>query len=163
MRWFDVGNLLMSDSVFGFAKPEDSLGFLLWQITTAWQRSIRKALDPFHLTHPQFVIMASLLWFKEQKKVPTQVQIAGMSGLDKMTVSTAIRALVDLGYVIRAEHKTDTRAKTVQLTISGKRLVSKVVPMVEGIDAAFFGVLSDKEQRELAGSFVSLYKNQRMG
>jgi DNA-binding MarR family transcriptional regulator len=147
----------MNNSSFGFAKPEDSLGFLLWQITTTWQRSIKRALDPFGITHPQFVIMASLLWFQEKKQISTQVMIANMTGLDKMTVSTAVRTLLSLEYVTRAEHKTDTRAKTVQLTVSGKKLIAKMVPIVESVDAEFFGILSVKEQKGLAQSFLSLH------
>ncbi len=148
----------MSKSNFGFEKPEDSLGFLLWQTTMTWQKLIRKALDQFDITHPQFVIMATILWFQEQKKVSTQIMIARQSNLDKMTVSTAIRALVNLGYLTRAEHETDTRAKTVLLTVAGKRLISKMVPLVEGIDASFFGVLPVKEQRQLGASFISLHE-----
>jgi len=147
----------MNNSSFGFEKPEDSLGFLLWKITTTWQRSIKRALDPFGITHPQFVIMASLLWFQEKKQISTQVMIANMTGLDKMTVSTAVRTLLSLEYVTRAEHKTDTRAKTVQLTVSGKKLIAKMVPIVESVDAEFFGILSVKEQKGLAQSFLSLH------
>lgn len=148
----------MNNSSFGFEKPEDSLGFLLWQITTTWQRSIKKALDPFGITHPQFVIIASLLWFQEKKQISTQVMIANMTGLDKMTVSTAVRTLLSLEYVTRAEHKTDTRAKTVQLTVSGKKLIAKMVPIVESVDSEFFGILSVKEQNGLAQSFLSLHR-----
>ena len=148
----------MSKSNFGFEKPEDSLGFLLWQTTMTWQKLIRKALDQFDITHPQFVIMATILWFQEQKKVSTQIMIARQSNLDKMTVSTAIRTLVSLGYLTRAEHETDTRAKIVQLTPTGKRLIAKIVPIVEGIDASFFGVLPVKEQRQLGASFISLHE-----
>lgn len=147
----------MNNSSFGFEKPEDSLGFLLWQITTTWQRAIKKALDPFGINHPQFVIMASLLWFQEKKQISTQVMIANMTGLDKMTVSAAVRTLLSLEYVTRAEHKTDTRAKTVQLTASGKKLIAKMVPIIEGVDAEFFGILSAKEQKGLAQSFLSLH------
>lgn len=56
----------MSDIPFGFAKPEDSPGFLLWQTTIIWQRRIKKALESHDISHAQFVIMAILLWFETQ-------------------------------------------------------------------------------------------------
>ncbi len=134
---------------FGFEKPEDSPGFLLWQTTLTWQRHIKKALEVYELSHPQFVIMALLLWFQTHHYDTTQILIANWSKLDKMTVSTALKKLVLLGYVHRMEHETDTRAKSVSLTSKGKELVRKLVPLVEEIDAMFFSKTSVAEQKSL--------------
>ena len=62
----------MPKSAFGFEEPEDSPGFLLWQVTVSWQRAIKSALEPYKITHPQFVIMALLMWFTEQGIDPIQ-------------------------------------------------------------------------------------------
>lgn len=50
----------MSNLPFGFDKPEDSPGFLLWQTTMIWQRQIKKALEQYNVSHAQFVIIATL-------------------------------------------------------------------------------------------------------
>ena len=42
-----------------FATPEESTGLLLWQVTNRWQAAQRAALQPFGLTHVQFVLTAS--------------------------------------------------------------------------------------------------------
>jgi len=42
---------------------EDSPGLLLWQTTIFWQRMIKKALEPYGISHAQFVIMVILLWW----------------------------------------------------------------------------------------------------
>ncbi len=55
-----------ANSTFGFDKPEDSPGFLLWQTTITWQRLIKKALEFSGISHPQFVILAITLWFENQ-------------------------------------------------------------------------------------------------
>ncbi|MBX9786985.1 MAG: MarR family winged helix-turn-helix transcriptional regulator [Alphaproteobacteria bacterium] len=136
-------------SVFGFEVPEDSPGFLLWQTTITWQRLIKKALDSYEISHPQFVIMAVALWLKEHHQDPTQVSIVRLSKLDKMTVSTSLKKLSLQGYVSRKESEKDTRAKWVNLTPQGKALVSKLIPMVEGIDAEFFGKVSQRDQQSL--------------
>jgi len=124
----------MSDSTFGFDKPEDSPGFLLWQTTITWQRLIKKALDHYHISHAQFVIMAVVLWFEEKKQQPTQVLIVRQSKLDKMTVSKSLKKLVAEGFIERAEHEQDTRAKSVHLTKKGRTMAMKLVPIVEKID-----------------------------
>lgn len=127
------------NSAFGFEAPEDSPGFLLWQTTITWQRLIKKALEAHDISHAQFVIMAILLWFEEHHQDPTQIALARLSKLDKMTVSKSLKKLVLEGYIRREESQKDTRAKWVYLTLKGKELAAKLVPVVEGIDAEFFG------------------------
>ncbi len=139
----------MPDKAFGFEKPEDSPGFLLWQTTITWQRLIKKALDPYQISHAQFVIMAIVLWFEGLKQEPTQILIVRQSKLDKMTVSKSLKKLASLGLIKRTEHETDTRAKSVNLTTKGRTLASKLVPIVEKIDEKFFGIVSAKDQRLL--------------
>ncbi len=43
--------------------PASSPGFLLWKVSNAWQRRQRAALEPFGLTHSQFVLLATATWF----------------------------------------------------------------------------------------------------
>jgi len=134
---------------FGFEKPEDSPGFLLWQSTMVWQRLIKQALEPYEIPHASFVILATLLWFEAHDYDTTQILIAQWSKLDKMTVSKALKALVSEGLVNRIEHKKDTRAKSVSLTEKGKNLIHQLVPIVEQIDATFFGSVSEHEEQSL--------------
>jgi DNA-binding MarR family transcriptional regulator len=122
---------LTHDKIFSFDAPEDSPGLLLWQTTVTWQRQIKKALDPYDIAHAQFVIMAITFWFEEHQQNPTQVLIANLSKLDKMTISKSLKKLVSLGYMDRCESKSDTRAKWVSLTLKGKKLIQKLVPIVE--------------------------------
>lgn len=103
-----------------------------------WQRLIKKALDPFGVSHAQFVIMATLLWFRSHGYTSAQVDIINWTKLDPMTVSKSLKKLVLDGYVERVEHKSDARAKEVSLTKKGIKLVETLVPIVEAVDADFF-------------------------
>jgi DNA-binding MarR family transcriptional regulator len=136
---------------FGFEKPLDSPGFLLWQTTMVWQRNIKKALDPYEISHPQFVLMATLLWFEAHGYDTTQTLMIQWSKLDKMTVSKSLRKLETRGFVKRAEHETDTRAKSVILTERGKEMIHILVPLVEKTDETFFGVLGKEKEGQLIG------------
>ncbi|TAK73196.1 MAG: MarR family transcriptional regulator [Gammaproteobacteria bacterium] len=146
----------MRESVFGFDQPEDSPGFLLWQTMVTWQRLIKKALDPYNISHAQFVILANVLWFERVNQKPTQILIVRSTKLDKMTVSKSLKKLVAEGLIKRREHETDTRAKSVYLTAKGKAMASKLVPMVEKIDEEFFGVISATHQRSLVNILADL-------
>lgn len=145
-------NKLKNRSPFGFERSEDSPGFLLWQTTITWQRLIKNALEPFDISHPQFVIMTILMWFEEHKYDTMQVSIVNWSKLDKMTVSQSLKKLAAQRLVKRVEHKVDTRAKMVMLTDKGRNLIKKLIPIVELIDTEFFGQVSKQEEL----SFISI-------
>lgn len=136
-------------SVFSVDRPEESLGFLLWQTMITWQRLIKKTLDAYDMSHPQFVILALLRWFEDNKIKPTQIKIATLSKLDKMTVSKAVRKLGELGYLTRHENEMDPRAKTVLLTEKGHKVIEVLAPLIERIDGNFFNNLSDDKQNQL--------------
>lgn len=143
-------------STFGFKRAEDSPGFLLWQLSTSWQRAIKKALEPHYISHPQFVVMAITLWFMEHKEELTQTTIIKMSKLDPMTVSNVAQKLSELGLLDRKESLEDSRAKALILTPEGVKLTKKLVPVVESVDRSYFGCLDQNEQRELVRLFQKL-------
>jgi DNA-binding MarR family transcriptional regulator len=136
--------------------PEDSLGYLLWQTTITWQRKIKKSLEPFNISHAQFVILAILLWQTSKKLNTTQTTIANMSKLDKMTISKSLKKLSALKLVQRTEDKIDTRAKQVKLTPKGTELAKILVPIVEDIDSHFFGKLEPPLQKNLLQNLCKL-------
>lgn len=146
----------MKQEPFGFERPEHSPGFMLWQTTIMWQRRIAKALEPHNISHPQFVIMAVLLWLQGHKEEVFQVDIIELTKLDKMTVSNSLRKLESLGYLTRKESRNDSRAKKVTLITKGKNLIKKLVPIVESTDAEFFDSLDTKDQSSLLKLLIQL-------
>jgi DNA-binding MarR family transcriptional regulator len=144
-----------SDNTFSVEKPEESSGFLLWQVTNLWQREIKKALEQYGLTHSQFVLMASIHWLTIHKQEVTQIVLSAHTKIDPMTTSTVLRTLQQKGFIQRQEHLTDTRAKTVVLTEDGKKITKKAVVTVEKFDAKFFSLLGSKTT-ELNKNLITL-------
>jgi len=132
------------DNTFSVENAEESSGFLLWQVTNLWQREIKKALEPHGLTHSQFVLLASIHWLSLQKQEVTQILLSSHTKIDPMTTSTVLRTLQTKGLLKRQEHSTDTRAKTVGLTDSGKKIIKQAVITVENFDKTFFATLGSK-------------------
>ena len=137
-----------------------SSGFLLWQVTTLWQREMKIALEEVNLSHSGFVLLASLLWFKEQDVVVTQTTLIEHTKLDKMTVSKSLKKLEKDAFVLRAENEADTRAKTIVLTDDGVALAMKSVMIVEEVDKRFFSVFSQQEKKQFNGLFLKLLGNK---
>ena len=124
----------------------DSPGFLLWVISNDWRREQTAALDPLGLTHVQFVLLASLLWFAahESDEPVTQARLARHARTDAMMTSQVARALEDRRLLARVPHPTDTRAKCLELTSKGEDLVRRAFPLVEHVNAEFFGRLGTR-------------------
>ena len=133
-----------SEKIFSVETPEESSGFLLWQVTNLWQREMRKALKRYDLTHTQFVLLASTLWLSKQNEAVTQTLLSSHTKIDRMTTSTVLRALQKRGLIERQDHLTDTRAKAIRLTPSGRKTAKLAVTVVEKFDSDFFHPLGDE-------------------
>jgi len=129
------------NTISQFEDSNDSPGFLLWQVSSLWQRQVNAALKQFNLTHAQFVLLASMTWLADGKKHLTQVELANHAKMDVMMTSNVLRTLEEKGLVKRNPHPTDTRAKSLAVTSKGRELAEQAVPVVENIDNTFFGVL----------------------
>ena len=134
----------MSEEIeFQFKSPGDSPGYLLGQLTTLWQRRIKKVLDPLNLTQTQFVLMTALAWLSKTNEAVTQVEIAEQSNADRMMVSKVLRTLEEKKFISRHEHPTDTRAKVIKLTTDGANVLQKALTAVEQADMGFFSPLGN--------------------
>lgn len=122
-------------------KPGESPGFQLWLVTHAWQRQIETALSPLGLTHMQFVMLAAVEWLsREPETIVTQQAISQFTGVAKMQVSQTLGRIERGGLITRSVATDDRRAHAVRLTSSGYDRLLLALPLVEGIDRAFFGV-----------------------
>lgn len=127
-----------------FEGPEQSPGFLLWRVSTKWRREIETALATLHLTHPQFVLLASLGWLTRHHTDVTQVELARHCSTDVNMTSQILRSLEQKGYIERHQRKGDERSKLPRLTEKGAKLVEQAIPLVEKVDNDFFGKLGQE-------------------
>ncbi len=124
----------------------ESTGLLFIRAYHKWHGLIKNKLRTIDLTHPQFVVLTTLAALLRQQEWVSQTDIARFSDIDVMTVSQIIRLLVKKGLIIREVHPKDSRANIILLTDTGLQKVNQALPLVEGIDQAFFGKLEDKTE-----------------
>lgn len=117
------------------------------RVYNKWHSMIKKELKKMNLTHPQFVVLASLAYLSQDSNEVTQVMISKLSGIDVMTVSQILNLLEKNDFVKRKEHSRDTRAKAVILNKKGEEVLQKAVPLVEQIDEFFFEKLDTDEEQ----------------
>lgn len=123
-----------------------STGLLFIRTYHKWHGLIKNELRTIDLTHPQFVVLTTLAALLRQQEWVSQTDIARFSDMDVMTVSQIIRLLVKKGLIMREVHPKDSRANIILLTDTGLQKVNQALPLVEGIDQAFFGKLEDKTE-----------------
>ena len=117
------------------------------RVYNKWHSIIKKELKKMNLTHPQFVVLASLAYLSQNDNEITQIMISKLAGIDVMTISQILSLLEKNDFVKRKEHSKDTRAKAVILSKKGEEILQKAVPLVEQIDEVFFGKL-DRDEKQ---------------
>ncbi|MBS0605491.1 MAG: MarR family transcriptional regulator [Parachlamydiales bacterium] len=129
------------ETISSHRSAEESPGFLLWRASTLWRRAIEDVLKPLGLTHPQFVVLATVGWLTRTGNKVTQVEIGKQAALDPNTTSQILKGLEAKGLVERLR-LTDERSKHSTLTRTGVDKLKQALPAVEKADAAFFSEVS---------------------
>jgi DNA-binding MarR family transcriptional regulator len=132
-----------------------SLGYDLWHASLAWQSAIARALEPHGLTHVQFFMLGTLLWFGKTGHSPKQRELAHASGLDPMMTSQVARALEQRGLVVRRDDPDDSRAFRLALTPAGKRAAAAAATAVRAAEARVFAEIDDKAEFRAALQLVA--------
>ena len=143
-------------------RPENNPGFLLWQVTNLWQRCQRSKLDEIGITHVQFILLAGLAWLDQREGPVNQSRLAQFCKTDPMMTSQVVRTLEGQGLLERTRHPTDGRARHLQLTASGAKLLNEAMPMVLETDADFFRALAE-DQAVLIDALRRLWHAAQVG
>jgi DNA-binding MarR family transcriptional regulator len=125
------------DTLSRTLRPENSPGFLLWQVANQWQRLQRSTLEPLGLTHVQFVLLAGLAWLSRKESDVTQARLAAFCKTDAMMTSQVVRSLEAGGFVARAPQ--------LRVTAKGAEVLNAAMPRVREADAQFFGTLQESQ------------------
>ena len=128
-------------------QPEESSGFLLWQVTLRWRRQVTATLRPLGLTHVQFVLLASTWWLNTHDEEPSQAALSAFAGVDVKMASQVIRTLESKGLVTRQVDAGDSRARRLVVTEAGAALAPRAIAAVEAVDDELLVPLSRADAR----------------
>ncbi|MGM0110170.1 MarR family winged helix-turn-helix transcriptional regulator [Enterococcus sp. DIV0187] len=138
---------------------EASIGLSFIKVYNLWHKRIKDQLKRIELTHPQFIVLASLGYLSQKYNEVNQVDISKKSDMDVMTVSTIVRKLEKSGLVNRKNSTIDTRAKSIVLTDSGQKKLAEALPIVEKVDHDFFDRLG-KDRTDLNRLLLQLIDSE---
>ena len=138
-----------------YKTPDESPGYLLWRVSTQWRSAIEEVLKPLNLTHPQFVLLATLGWLTKDGNTVNQVEVGRMAGLDPNTTSQILRGLEAKKFIKRT-HWVNERSKNPVVTPMGAEVLAQSLPAVEQADIQFFAKLMDGQVETMVQLFQKL-------
>ena len=107
----------------------------------ALHRSTDAKFAPHGVTADQFVLLLAL----NESRTLTQRELANRISSDPSTVRAMLVLLEKNGFVRRAAHPTDSRAKSVELTPSGKRKLRRLWKIGQSIRDEMYQSMTSKE------------------
>lgn len=130
----------------------ESPGFLLNTAGKLLLKRVSASLKPSGLTVQEY----GLLRIISIEGPVTQNAFAAKWAIDRTTVTEIVDGLEQRGVIIRLKSKTDRRYNELHLTPSGKKLLARVVKIVDKANAEFLQPLDDREWQLLRDSLVKL-------
>ena len=107
----------------------------------ALARRFDDALRPIGLTHGQFSLMTSL----NRPKPPDMGAVASLLGMDRTTLTAALKPLLRRRLLTVAVDAGDRRSRTMALTPNGRRLLARAIPIWRRTQAAVETLLPDRD------------------
>ncbi len=132
---------------FRYTPGQERPGRALAQVSAAWGRAEREALEELGLTPGQYALLEGASVLQAAGERVTQRRLAGHANIDAMSTSQAVRLLEEKGLLVRSPDPEDSRAILVALTRTGKRLLVRAMRRTEAAEAAFFAPLGSDAQK----------------
>ncbi|GHD01996.1 hypothetical protein GCM10007320_60800 [Pseudorhodoferax aquiterrae] len=135
--------------------PDDRLAHLVKDATRSFLRSLqtRLARHDVQLGHWTFL---RILWEKDGL---TQAELSAEAGVMAPTTAIALKAMEELGYVLRKQLPDNRKSIYVFLTPAGKRLKAKLVPLAEEVNALAIRSLTDAHISIVRRSLLKIIDN----
>lgn len=79
----------------------------------------------------------------------TALQIVDLSSIDKVSVSRAISAMNERGWLVMRTNSKDARSRVLTLSEAGREVYADLVPRMLELEKSILSVLTSDEQQEL--------------
>ena len=119
----------------------------------ALARRFDEALRPVKLTNGQFSLLISL----NRLEPPTMGPTAALLGMDRTTLTAALKPLERRGLVEVRADPADRRGRRLRLTAKGRALLRRAIPIWEQAHAATESLLPDADAEGLRAGLRALW------
>jgi DNA-binding MarR family transcriptional regulator len=127
------------------AVPNDRLAHLVKHAARGLARALQMRLTEHSVSYGHWTFLR-ILWETEGL---TQRELSGEAGVMEPTTFSALNAMEKLGYVVRRPSPKSRKEVHVYLTLKGRALKTKLVPVAEEVNAV---ALRDIDPRDIAAT-----------
>ncbi len=129
---------------------EKNTGYILWRVANCWNRKIEKGLSPLNISQVQFILMAGLDRFTQNKCYVRQQDLSKYCHTDINVTSQALRKLESKGMVERVYRKGNNKSRYPVLTDLGKATLVKAHEISKIAHTEFFKEDGNQLNQKLA-------------
>ncbi len=126
-------------------KLEDFLPYRLSIAANTVSKQIAKTYAPYKLSRTQWRVMAVLAG---ADKITAQA-VSDKTGMDKTTVSRAVKKMLDRDLISRCADSADARATSLSLSGKGRAMFNKIIPEARCQEQTLKGTFSAKDLQML--------------
>jgi MarR family transcriptional regulator, organic hydroperoxide resistance regulator len=124
---------------------EQSLGYQIRYAYRIFVKALADELGPHRITTGQWSALR-VLW---QEEGLSQVELAQRMMVEKASLTAVLKAMASEGLITRVRNTADRRKVNIYLTASGRRLKSKILPLIGKINRRAARRLSSAEVHQL--------------
>jgi DNA-binding MarR family transcriptional regulator len=124
---------------------EQSLGYQIRYAYRIFVKALADELGPHRVTTGQWSALR-VLW---QEDGLSQVELAQRMMVEKASLTAVLKAMASEGLITRVRNTEDRRKVNIFLTASGRRLKSKILPLIGRINKRATRRLSSAEIQQL--------------
>jgi DNA-binding MarR family transcriptional regulator len=134
---------------------KQSLGYRIRYTYRAFVKALADELGPHQVTTAQWSALR-VLWRHEGL---SQVELAQRMMVERASLTPVLAAMAARGLITRTRNSEDRRKVNIFLTAAGRRLKSKILPLVGRINSRATRGLSEAEIRELHALLARIMAN----
>jgi DNA-binding MarR family transcriptional regulator len=136
---------------------QDPLGFIIYRTALALKAALQRCFKEhgYEITGEQWGIIR-LLWREDGL---SQREIAEHTAKDKPNITRMLDALAKKGLIFRQPHPRDRRKYCIYLTKDGRRLHTRLLPLIDHLREKVTQNLEAPEIEALKATLAKIYHN----
>ena len=135
--------------------PDDRIAHLIKDATRALVRSLQNELKKYGIPFSQWAILR-VLWTQDGL---SQRELSSMAGIMESTTANVVRQMENKGYILRRHLGKNKRKRHVFLTLKGRKLEKKLVPLAEEVNKKARKNIAQEEIKLLRNCLLTMIEN----
>ena len=135
--------------------PDDRIAHLIKDATRALVRSLQNELKKHGVPFSQWAILR-VLWTQDGL---SQRELSSMAGIMESTTANVVRQMENKGYILRRYLGKNKRKRHVFLTLKGRKLENKLVPLAEEVNKIARKNIGQEDIKLLRDCLLTMIKN----